>query len=217
MDHAIVSRERMARRAQGAAPQGARGDPRRSTPCAPSAGRCPGSTVDKDYVFAGPDGDVHPRRPLRRAQPARDLPLHAGAGVAPPLPRLLVHRRPRRRRAAGTSSTPTSPSPRCRGRRSRRSRQVKARMGWTFRWVSAHDSAFNYDFAVSFPPEDRAAGRAIYNYGTPIRDSGEMFGLSVFVKDATGAIHHSLFDLPPRHRAADGRLQLARPRPEGAQ
>ena len=68
---------------------------------------------------------------------------------------------------------------------------MKARMGWTFPWVSAHDSAFNYDFAVSFSPEDRAAGRAIYNYGTPIRDSGEMFGLSVFVKDATGAIHHA--------------------------
>ena len=39
-------------------------------------------------------------------------------------------------------------------------------MGWTFPWVSSHDSDFNYDFGVSFTPEDLAAGRAIYNYGT---------------------------------------------------
>ena len=68
---------------------------------------------------------------------------------------------------------------------------VKARMGWTFPWVSSHDSDFNYDFGVSFSPEDRAAGRAIYNYGTPIRNSSEMFGTSVFVKDETGDIFHS--------------------------
>jgi predicted dithiol-disulfide oxidoreductase (DUF899 family) len=68
---------------------------------------------------------------------------------------------------------------------------ARARMGWTFPWVSSHDSDFNYDFAVSFTPEDRAAGRAIYNYGTPIRDSSEMFGLSVFVKDEKGDIYHT--------------------------
>lgn len=68
---------------------------------------------------------------------------------------------------------------------------VRARMGWTFPWVSSDDSDFNYDFAVSFTPEDRAAGRAIYNYGTPIRDSSELFGLSVFVRDGTGAICHA--------------------------
>jgi predicted dithiol-disulfide oxidoreductase (DUF899 family) len=68
---------------------------------------------------------------------------------------------------------------------------VKERMGWTFPWVSSHDSDFNYDFGVSFTPEDRAAGRAIFNYGTPIRNSSEMFGASVFVKDETGDIFHS--------------------------
>ncbi len=69
--------------------------------------------------------------------------------------------------------------------------QVKARMGWTFPWVSSHDSDFNYDFKVSFTPEDRAAGRAIYNYGTPIQNAGEMFGLSIFVKDEAGDIYHT--------------------------
>ena len=69
---------------------------------------------------------------------------------------------------------------------------VKARMGWTFPWVSSGDGDFNYDFGVSFTPEDRAAGIATYNYGlTPIRNSPDMFGVSIFVKDDNGDIFHS--------------------------
>ncbi|MBS0344767.1 MAG: DUF899 domain-containing protein, partial [Proteobacteria bacterium] len=33
--------------------------------------------------------------------------------------------------------------------------QVRARMGWGFRWVSSGEGDFNYDFGVSFRPEDR--------------------------------------------------------------
>ncbi|MBV9736289.1 MAG: DUF899 domain-containing protein [Acidisphaera sp.] len=73
----------------------------------------------------------------------------------------------------------------------RRIEEVKERMGWTFPWVSSQGSDFNYDFGVSFTPEDIAAGRAIYNYGTVIRDSEEMFGTSIFVRDDGGAIFHS--------------------------
>jgi predicted dithiol-disulfide oxidoreductase (DUF899 family) len=69
--------------------------------------------------------------------------------------------------------------------------EVKSRMGWTFPWVSSHDSDFNFDFGVSFTPEDLAAGRALYNYGTVIRKSQDMFGVSIFVKDDRGAIFHS--------------------------
>jgi predicted dithiol-disulfide oxidoreductase (DUF899 family) len=69
--------------------------------------------------------------------------------------------------------------------------EVKNRMGWTFPWVSSHGSDFNFDFGVSFTPEDIAAGRAIYNYGTVIRNSQDMFGTSIFVKDDSGAIFHS--------------------------
>jgi predicted dithiol-disulfide oxidoreductase (DUF899 family) len=69
---------------------------------------------------------------------------------------------------------------------------VKDRMGWTFPWVSSGDGDFNYDFGVSFTPEDRAAGRAAYNYGlAPIRNSPDMFGVSIFVKDDNGDIFHS--------------------------
>ena len=69
--------------------------------------------------------------------------------------------------------------------------EVKGRMGWTFPWVSSHGNDFNFDFGVSFAPADIAAGRAIYNYGTVIRDSQDMFGTSIFVKDNGGAIFHS--------------------------
>jgi predicted dithiol-disulfide oxidoreductase (DUF899 family) len=64
-------------------------------------------------------------------------------------------------------------------------------MGWSFPWVSSQGSDFNFDFGVSFTPQDIAAGRAVYNYGTPIRSSQDMFGVSIFVKDESGAIFHT--------------------------
>jgi predicted dithiol-disulfide oxidoreductase (DUF899 family) len=69
--------------------------------------------------------------------------------------------------------------------------EVKSRMGWTFPFVSSEGSDFNFDFGVSFTQEDLAAGRAIYNYGTVIRNSQDMFGVSIFVKDETGNIFHT--------------------------
>jgi predicted dithiol-disulfide oxidoreductase (DUF899 family) len=73
----------------------------------------------------------------------------------------------------------------------RRIEEVRERMGWTFPWVSSQGSDFNFDFGVSFTPEDLAAGRAIYNYGTVINNSQDMFGTSIFVKDENGDIFHS--------------------------
>jgi predicted dithiol-disulfide oxidoreductase (DUF899 family) len=66
---------------------------------------------------------------------------------------------------------------------------VKRRMGWTFPWVSSHDSDFNYEFGVSFKPEDIAAGRAIYNYGTVIEKSRDMFGVSIFAMRGDDIFH----------------------------
>jgi len=70
--------------------------------------------------------------------------------------------------------------------------EVKKRMGWTFPWVSSGDGDFNYDFGVSFTGEDRAAGRALYNYGkTPIQKASDMFGVSIFLKDEGGVLFHT--------------------------
>ncbi|TAN07237.1 MAG: DUF899 domain-containing protein [Rhodanobacteraceae bacterium] len=70
--------------------------------------------------------------------------------------------------------------------------EVGKRMGWAFRWVSSGGNDFNYDFGVSFTDEDRAAGRATYNYGLmPVRKSPDMFGVSIFVKDEHDDVFHS--------------------------
>ena len=73
-----------------------------------------------------------------------------------------------------------------------RIQQVKARMGWTFPWVSCGDGDFGYDFGVAFTAADRAVGRALYNYDkTVIRNASDMFGVSVFVKDSAQTLYHS--------------------------
>jgi predicted dithiol-disulfide oxidoreductase (DUF899 family) len=67
----------------------------------------------------------------------------------------------------------------------------KKRMGWSFKWVSAADSDFNYDFQVSHDPEAAKSGAAYYNYGTGIKIGEEMPGVSVFYKDQDGEIYHT--------------------------
>ena len=69
--------------------------------------------------------------------------------------------------------------------------QVKRVLGWTFPWVSSHGTDFNFDFGVSFGKEDLAAGRAIYNYGTPIRNGEDMFGTSIFARNESGEVFHT--------------------------
>jgi predicted dithiol-disulfide oxidoreductase (DUF899 family) len=66
----------------------------------------------------------------------------------------------------------------------------KHRMGWKFRWLSAYDSDFNYDYQVSKRPEDE--GKPVYyNYEMTEFPSEERPGLSVFAKDASGAVFHT--------------------------
>ncbi len=67
----------------------------------------------------------------------------------------------------------------------------KQRMGWRLPWVSSHGSDFNYDFAVSFTPEQMATGRAWYNYAERPLQGEEMSGLSVFCRDPAGVAYHT--------------------------
>jgi predicted dithiol-disulfide oxidoreductase (DUF899 family) len=67
----------------------------------------------------------------------------------------------------------------------------KKRMGWHCKWVSSHGSDFNYDFDVSFTPEQIAKGEAFYNYKkgkVPIED---LSGFSVFLKNDKGEVFHT--------------------------
>lgn len=40
----------------------------------------------------------------------------------------------------------------------------RKRMGWSFKWVSSYGDDFNFDYRVSFTPEEMAANKAIYNF-----------------------------------------------------
>lgn len=65
------------------------------------------------------------------------------------------------------------------------------RMGWSFKWVSSAGCDFNFDFQVSFRPADMDKGEVYYNYRTTRFPSDEAPGLSVFYKDADGAVFHT--------------------------
>ena len=66
----------------------------------------------------------------------------------------------------------------------------RKRMGWSFKWLSSSQNDFNYDYHVSFTPEQLENGSAIYNYSmNPGFEDRE--GTSVFYKDASGAVFHT--------------------------
>src|SRR2546426_109123 len=57
------------------------------------------------------------------------------------------------------------------------------RMGWSFNWVSSGDSDFNFDYGVSFTPDELKEDGAFYNYTRQNPGLTEREGLSVFAKD----------------------------------
>lgn len=94
--------------------------------------------------------------------------------------------------------------------------RFKRRMGWRFTWVSSHGTDFNFDYQVSFKPEEKARNEVTYNFAKQPWEWEELPGISVFVKDASGAVFHtystyrrgveammgtySLIDLTPKGR-----------------
>jgi len=69
----------------------------------------------------------------------------------------------------------------------------KKRMGWSFPWVSSFSNDFNFDYHVSFTPEQLAAGKAFYNFEERELPypSEEVSGVSVFCQDAAGDLFHT--------------------------
>jgi predicted dithiol-disulfide oxidoreductase (DUF899 family) len=67
----------------------------------------------------------------------------------------------------------------------------KKRMGWSLPWYSSAGSEFNFDYHVSFTPDNLKAARVEYNYRLiPRPDSSEAPGISVFLNDG-GTIYHT--------------------------
>jgi Uncharacterized protein conserved in bacteria len=69
--------------------------------------------------------------------------------------------------------------------------RYRQRMGWQFRWVSSNGSPFNYDFRVSFTPEEVSSGHIDYNFGQWDETGEEWPGLSAFFKDEAGNVFHT--------------------------
>ncbi|MBV8452390.1 MAG: DUF899 domain-containing protein [Deltaproteobacteria bacterium] len=96
----------------------------------------------------------------------------------------------------------------------------KQRMGWTFKWFSAGDSDFNYDYWVSFRPGQAAKGEIYQNYRQKKSSLSDVAGFSVFYKEPRGTIFHTyscyergldmlnagyhLLDLVPKGRGEEG-------------
>jgi predicted dithiol-disulfide oxidoreductase (DUF899 family) len=65
------------------------------------------------------------------------------------------------------------------------------RLGWSFAWYSSQGSDFNYDYQVSYTPEQAGDGSAVYNYRPRQHDRSDLPGVSVFARDAQGTVFHT--------------------------
>lgn len=65
-------------------------------------------------------------------------------------------------------------------------------MGWSFPWYSSAGSDFNFDYHVSFTPQEMAACKVEYNYQVTsgiVSRMSEAPGISVFFKDGDKIYH----------------------------
>ena len=104
--------------------------------------------------------------------------------------------------------------------------KAKARLGWTFQWVSSGANSFNADYGVSFTRDQIDRGETDYNYGTTPYAAEDLPGISVFAMDEAGAVFHtysaytrgfesvftpfSFLDFAPKGRNEDGTMSWVR-------
>ena len=69
--------------------------------------------------------------------------------------------------------------------------EYKKRMGWNFKWVSSHDTNFNFDYHVSFTKKELDEKQTFYNFKLQDSFDTEREGVSVFYKDKTGRVFHT--------------------------
>jgi predicted dithiol-disulfide oxidoreductase (DUF899 family) len=66
------------------------------------------------------------------------------------------------------------------------------RMGWSFKWLSSFGGHFNYDYFVSFTPDEVKSESGYHNYERRKPMGGEdVVGISVFAKDEAGRVFHT--------------------------
>ena len=178
----------------------------------------PWERVEKDYVFEGPDGneglaDLFDGRSQLVVyhfmfDPDWEEGCKSCSFLADHYDPVVVHLQRRDTSMVTVSRAPLD-----------KLQAFKKRMGWSFKWVSSLGNDFNWDYHVSFKPEDLEQ-EVFYNYGMQRFPMAEAPGISVFVKDETGAVFHSyssyargldmflgtyhLLDIVPKGRDEDG-------------
>jgi len=179
----------------------------------------PWERVDKQYVFDGPKGKETLGELFEgRSQlivyhfmfgPDCEAGCHGCSWWADNFERNIVHLNHRDVTLVAISRAPLQ-----------KIETFKQRMGWTFKWLSAANNDFNYDYHVSFRPEEVASGEIYYNYRPKKDSNAEHPGFSVFYNDSAGSIFHTyscyergldmmnagyhLLDLVPKGRDEDG-------------
>ena len=102
----------------------------------------------------------------------------------------------------------------------------RRRMGWKFKWVSSFGTDFNYDFRVSFTPEEVATGKIDYNFGESPEAEEELPGISAFFRNDSGEVFrtystyfrgvevmmgtYNMLDLAPKGRNEKGAMDWVR-------
>ena len=150
----------------------------------------PWETVDKDYVFEGPDGkQTLPELFEGRSQlivyhfmfdPSWEAGCPHCSRWADNFNGVIVHLNQRDVTMIAVSRAPYA-----------KLAAYRQRMGWTFKWVSSFATDFNFDYHVSFTPEESAKKRRFTISPDRIRAVSEREGVSVFYQDADGRVFHT--------------------------
>ena len=146
--------------------------------------------VDKEYVFDGPDGKETLADLFGRKRQLVVYHFMFGPGWKDGCPHCSfwadhfdsvgIHLGQRDTALAVVSRAPW-----------KEIRPFKKRMGWHFKWVSSFGNDFNFDYQVSFTPEQIRTGKLFYNYEIPDMKMSEREGVSAFYRDDRGDVFHT--------------------------
>jgi predicted dithiol-disulfide oxidoreductase (DUF899 family) len=150
----------------------------------------PWKEVNKEYVFEGPNGKQTLRELFDgRSQlivyhfmfdPTWDAACLHCSFWADNFNGIIVHLNQRDVTMIAVSRAPYS-----------KLAAYEKRMGWDFKWVSSYDTDFNFDYHVSFTPEELDRKETFYNYNLQDTHSSEREGVSVFYKDPADRVYHT--------------------------
>lgn len=183
----------------------------------------PWESVDKDYVFEGPNGreslsDLFEGRSQLIVyhfmfNPKDSVGCPHCSFWADNFNGAIIHLNQRDATMVAISRAPYS-----------KLAAYEQRMGWTFKWLSSGDTDFNFDYQASFTPKELADKKALYNFAVQNPGGPDREGLSVFFTDVDGKIFHTystyargidmfnttyqLLDLAPKGRDEGDRAQF---------